>query len=105
VAALDGSGERAGRAAAALDELSARLATGLAAITSVLDPGLIVLAGDILQAGAEPQRSRLEAELHTIAIGRPRLTMCSVEGNPVLLGALHLALSVARKAIFGHTVA
>jgi predicted NBD/HSP70 family sugar kinase len=104
-AALAGSGERAGRASAALDELSARLATGLAAITSVLDPGLIVLAGDVLQAGGEPLRCRLEAELHAIAIGRPRLTMCSVEGNPVLLGALHLALSVARKAVFGRTVA
>ena len=114
VAALAGSGartartdrtDRAGRAAAALDELAARLATGLAAITSVLDPGLIVLAGDVLQAGGDPLRSRLESELHTIAIGRPRLLMCSAEGNPVLLGALHLALSVARKAVFGRTVA
>lgn len=105
VAAVGGPGERAARAGTALDELAARLATGLAAITSVLDPGLIVLAGDVLQAGAEPLRSRLEAELHTIAIGRPRLAMCSVEGNPVLLGALHLALSEARKAVFGRTVA
>jgi hypothetical protein len=30
--------------------------------------------------------------------------MCSAQGNPVLLGALHLALSVARKAVFGRTI-
>jgi predicted NBD/HSP70 family sugar kinase len=93
--------QRAERAAAALDELASRLATGLAAITAVLDPGLVVLAGDVLLAGAEPLRSRLQAELHTIGIGRPRLALCSADGNPVLLGALHLALSAARKAVFG----
>ena len=95
------SAGRAERAGAALDELASRLATGLAAITAVLDPGLVVLAGDVLLAGAEPLRSRLQAELHTIGIGRPRLELCSAEGNPVLLGALHLALSAARKAVFG----
>ncbi len=105
VAALGASGDRGQRAAAAVDELAARLATGLAVIGSVLDPGLVVLAGDVLQAGGEPLRSRIETELHTIAIGRPRLKICSVEGNPVLLGALHLALSAARKAVFGRTFA
>jgi predicted NBD/HSP70 family sugar kinase len=100
VAALAASGERAARAAAALDELAARLSTGLAAVTAVLDPGLIVLAGDVLQAGGEPLRSRIEAELGVIGIGRQRVRMCSVEGNPVLLGALHLALSAARRAVF-----
>jgi predicted NBD/HSP70 family sugar kinase len=95
------SAGRAERASAALDELASRLATGLAAITAVLDPGLVVLAGDVLLAGAEPLRSRLQAELHTIGIGRPRLELCSADGNPVLRGALHLALSAARKAVFG----
>src|SRR5262249_13243 len=93
VAALAAPAGRTARAAAALGELAGRLATGLAAVTAVLDPGLIVLAGGVLQAGGEPLRSRLEAELHTIAIGRPRLKLCSAEGNPMLLGALNLALS------------
>src|SRR5262249_11825388 len=79
VAALAAPPGRPARAAAALDELAGRLATGLAAVTAVLDPGLIVLAGGVLQAGGEPLRSRLEAELHTIAIGRPRLKLCSAE--------------------------
>jgi predicted NBD/HSP70 family sugar kinase/biotin operon repressor len=105
VQAPGGRPDRAERAGAALDEVAARVAVGLAVIDAVLDPGLVVLAGDVLQAGGEPLRSRVEAELHEIAIGRPRLAMCSVQGNPVLLGALHLALSAARKAVFGRTVA
>ena len=105
VTALPRPGERADRAGAALDEVAVRVATGLAIITSVLDPELIVLAGDVLQAGGEPLRSRIDTELHAIAISRPRVRVGSVEGNPVLLGALHLALSAARRAVFGPTVA
>src|SRR6266545_1445664 len=105
VTALPRPGERADRAGAALDQVAVRVATGLAVITSVLDPELIVLAGDVLQAGGEPLRSRIDTELHTIAISRPRVRVGSVEGNPVLLGALHLALSAARRAVFGPTVA
>jgi predicted NBD/HSP70 family sugar kinase len=101
VAALKQSGQRALRARAAMDELAARLATGLAAVTAVLDPGLIVLAGDIMHAGGEPLASRIQAELGVIAIGRPQVRVSSVEGNPVLLGAKHLALSAARDAVFG----
>src|SRR5690606_26643927 len=43
----------AGVAAAALREVAGRLAVGLAAITSVMDPALIVLAGAVPMAGGE----------------------------------------------------
>jgi predicted NBD/HSP70 family sugar kinase len=99
--ALDDGDERA---AAGLGELATRLATGLAAIVSVLDPELIVLAGDVPLAGGEPLRVLVEQELHTMTIPHPPLRLSSVDGNPVLTGALHLALGEAREEIFSSTV-
>jgi predicted NBD/HSP70 family sugar kinase len=92
------------RAAAALGELATRLATGLAAIVSVLDPELIVLAGEVPLSGGEPLRALLERELHTMTIPHPPLRLSSVDGNPVLAGALHLALGETREELFSSTV-
>jgi predicted NBD/HSP70 family sugar kinase len=92
------------RAAAGLGELATRLATGLAAIVSVLDPELIVLAGDVPLAGGEPLRALIEHELHTMTIPHPPLRLSSVGGDPVLTGALHLALGETREEIFSTTV-
>jgi predicted NBD/HSP70 family sugar kinase len=87
-----------------LRELATRLATGLAAIVSVLDPDLIVLTSDVARAGGEVLRGLVEAELCSLAIPRPTLVLSSVEGNPVRAGAIHAALAVARDAVFGSTV-
>ncbi|GLY76314.1 ROK family transcriptional regulator [Actinoallomurus iriomotensis] len=92
------------RARAGLEELATRLATGLAAIVSVLDPELIVLAGEVPLAGGEPLRSLVERELHTMTIPHPPLRLSSVDGNPVLAGALHLALGETREELFSSTV-
>jgi predicted NBD/HSP70 family sugar kinase len=92
------------RAVAALGELATRLATGLAAIVSVLDPELIVLAGEVPLSGGEPLRALLERELHTMTIPHPPLRLSSVDGNPVLAGALHLALRETREELFSSTV-
>jgi predicted NBD/HSP70 family sugar kinase len=92
------------RAAAGLGELATRLATGLAAIVSVLDPELIVLAGDVPLAGGEPLRALIEHELHTMTIPHPPLRLSSVGGDPILTGALHLALGETREEIFSTTV-
>jgi predicted NBD/HSP70 family sugar kinase len=92
------------RARAGLEELATRLATGLAAIVSVLDPELIVLAGDVPLAGGEPLRALVERELHTMTIPHPPLRLSSVDGNPVLAGALHLALGETREELFSSTV-
>jgi predicted NBD/HSP70 family sugar kinase len=99
--ALEGGDERA---AAGLGELATRLATGLTAIVSVLDPELVVLAGDVPLAGGEPLRVLVEQELHTMTIPHPPLRLSSVGGNPVLTGALHLALGDTREEIFSNTV-
>ncbi|GAA1712809.1 ROK family transcriptional regulator [Nonomuraea sp. AD125B] len=100
----DGAGQRADDARAGLRDIAARLAVGLAAVTSVVDPGLIVLTGGVVLSGGETLRELVEHELHALTIPRPRVRLSSVEGNPVLAGALDLALDTVREEVFGSTV-
>ncbi|MCK2243442.1 MULTISPECIES: ROK family transcriptional regulator [unclassified Crossiella] len=96
----------AGDAAATtgLREVAERLAVGLAEITAVLDPGLIVLAGGLALAGGEVLRELVELELHALTIPRPPLRLSTVEGNPVLAGALDLGLGQVRDELFGAAI-
>ncbi|MFC9649903.1 ROK family protein [Streptomyces sp. NPDC056937] len=77
-----------------------RLATGLASVTAVLDPELIVLAGGVTAAGGEPLRALVQAELAELAASRPRLLIGEVQHRPVLRGALESALSTTRDEVF-----
>lgn len=99
-----GGGQRADDARAGLRDIAARLAVGLAAITSVVDPGLIVLTGGVVLSGGETLRELIEHELHALTIPRPQVRLSSVDGNPVLAGALDLALATARDEVFRSTV-
>ncbi|MBQ1093624.1 ROK family transcriptional regulator [Streptomyces sp. B93] len=83
-----------------LDRYAERLATGLAALVAVLDPELIVLSGDVLVAGGEPLRTRLQSELADLAASRPRLALTAVPQAPVLRGALESALATTRDEVF-----
>ncbi|MFB6982829.1 ROK family transcriptional regulator [Streptomyces scopuliridis] len=77
-----------------------RLATGLASVTAVLDPELIVLAGGVTAAGGEPLRALVQAELAELAASRPRLLIGEVQHRPVLRGALESALATTRDQVF-----
>ncbi|MEX2972561.1 ROK family protein [Streptomyces sp. C184] len=77
-----------------------RLATGLAAVVAVVDPGLVVLSGAVPRAGGEALRALVEAEFTGLALPRPVLRLSRLDGNPVLLGALRTALAQAREAVF-----
>ncbi|MEY9967254.1 putative NBD/HSP70 family sugar kinase [Streptacidiphilus sp. MAP12-16] len=93
--------EAAGRGDdAVLTALARRLATGLAAIVAVVDPELVLLSGDIPQAGGEPLRALVQEELTGLAVPRPRLLISTVEGSPVVVGALQAALATARESVF-----
>ncbi|MFF2779420.1 ROK family transcriptional regulator [Streptomyces sp. NPDC058052] len=95
------AGDGAGAARAALGLVAARLAAGLASIVTVVDPGLVVLAGRLCAAGGEPLRALVERELRVLAHSRARIRLSAVTGNPVLAGALELALAAARDEVFG----
>ncbi|MFF7813095.1 ROK family protein [Streptomyces sp. NPDC007945] len=97
----DTAEEDATAARAGLVAVAARLAAGLASIVTVVDPGLVVLAGRLCAAGGEPLRALVERELRVLAHSRARVRLSAVTGNPVLAGALALALAEARDQTFG----
>lgn len=92
------------RAASAFRDVANRLATGLAAVVAVIDPDLVVLAGDVLLAGGHPLRELVEQELHTMTIPKPPLRLSTLEGNPVLSGALERAVTETRDRLFSAAV-
>ncbi|MEU7146662.1 ROK family transcriptional regulator [Streptomyces sp. NPDC045456] len=81
-------------------EVARRLTTGLAAVVAVVDPRLVVLSGEVAQAGGEPLRELVEGEFTGLALPRPELRLSNIEGNPILIGALRTALAEARNTVF-----
>jgi len=86
-----------------LDELADRLALGVAATCVVLDPPLVVLAGEVSQAGGPALAERVEREVAAITLVHPKVVITGVESEPVLHGALHTALDAVRDEVFGST--
>lgn len=83
-----------------LGQYAHRLATGLASVTAVLDPGLIVLSGGAVAAGGEILRCLIQSELAELAASRPRLVLGEIDRTPVLRGALERALADTRDEVF-----
>src|SRR5262249_19543065 len=88
------SGDR--RGGQFLDELAGRVATGVAAISVVLDPGLVVLSGEVGLAGGLPLASRVAAEVGRICPASREVLPTGVTGGPVLRGAILAAVELAR---------
>jgi predicted NBD/HSP70 family sugar kinase len=86
-----------------LDELARRLALGLSAACLVLDPALVVLAGEVGRAGGVALAHRVQQEVAAIAPVSPRVVVSEVPAEPVLHGALLTALDAARDEVFGST--
>ncbi|SDG92415.1 ROK family transcriptional regulator [Nonomuraea jiangxiensis] len=87
-----------------LDAVAARLAVGAAAVTVVLDPGLIVLSGEIGRAGGDRLAAKVQEAVARVCPSRPTVVATRVTGNPVLRGALVAALDQAREEVFSDTV-
>jgi predicted NBD/HSP70 family sugar kinase len=84
------------RGDALLAELAARVATGVAAVCVVLDPGLVVLGGEVGRAGDSGLAERVAAEVGRICPARPTVVPTGVTGGPVLRGAILAAVDQAR---------
>jgi predicted NBD/HSP70 family sugar kinase len=87
-----------------IDDLADRLAVGVAAVSVVLDPGLVVLSGDVGRAGGQRLAARVEEAVARVCPSRPTVAVTQVEGNPVLRGAIAAALARAREEVFSDTV-
>jgi predicted NBD/HSP70 family sugar kinase len=86
-------------ASAFLDELAERVAVGVASVCVVLDPGLVVLGGEVGRAGGTALASRVAAGVARICPARPRVVPTGVPGEPVLRGAMLAAVEQARAAL------
>ena len=82
-----------------LDELAQRVAVGVASVCVVLDPGLVVLGGEVGRAGGTALASRVAAAVAAICPARPRVVPTGVPGEPVLRGAMLAAVDQARAAL------
>ncbi|WP_329007723.1 ROK family transcriptional regulator [Micromonospora rifamycinica] len=87
-----------------LDELARRLALGVASTCVVLDPPLVVLAGEVGQAGGAALAERVQHEVAAITLVRPRVVPTGLTEEPILRGALRTALDAVRDEVFGSTV-
>ncbi|MEV1206661.1 ROK family transcriptional regulator, partial [Microbispora rosea] len=87
-----------------VEDLAGRLAVGVAAVSVVLDPGLVVLGGDVGRAGGGHLAERVEEAVARVCPSRPTVVATGVEGNPVLMGAIVAALDRAREEVFSDTV-
>jgi predicted NBD/HSP70 family sugar kinase len=102
------TGEEALRAAVAagakgdavLDELAHRVAIGVAAVCVVLDPSLVVLAGNVGQAGGRALADRVRAHVAKLAPVSPRVVPTEVGRDAVLRGALLTGVRTTREELF-----
>ncbi|MGV9243788.1 ROK family transcriptional regulator [Streptomyces sp. NPDC003710] len=83
-----------------LDALAERLAIGAASVTAVLDPGCVVLGGEVGQAGGRMLAGRVQERLVRMSPLRTEVRASALGGNAVLRGALLTARDGAQDDLF-----
>ncbi|WP_405009339.1 ROK family transcriptional regulator [Kitasatospora sp. NBC_01539] len=84
-----------------LDAYARRVALGAAAVCAVLDPGCIVLGGEIGRAGGPTLARRVEQRLAELLPLRTEVRAGTAGGGAVLAGAVLTAGDAARRDLFG----
>lgn len=84
-----------------LDALADRLAIGVASVVAVLDPGCVVLGGEVGQAGGETLATRVADRLRRMAPLPTQVRPSLLGGAAVLRGALLTARESAQAELFG----
>ncbi|MYW09004.1 ROK family protein, partial [Streptomyces sp. SID2563] len=95
-AALAGEGDSEGF----LGTLADRIALGAAAVASVLDPGLVLLSGEVGHAGGGALAALVEERLAAMSPLRTGVRAGLLGGTAVRRGALLAARDAAQEAIF-----
>ncbi|WP_026377741.1 ROK family transcriptional regulator [Aestuariimicrobium kwangyangense] len=88
-------------AARFLTELAARIAQTLVIPVSLLDPQLVVLAGDIGVAGGDRLAGLVTTSLHGLVDNRPEVTPATGRADAVRHGAVDAAVRQMQEEIFG----
>ncbi|MFD6920952.1 ROK family transcriptional regulator [Streptomyces sp. NPDC059944] len=87
-------------ATAFLDALADRLAIGAASVIAVLDPGCVVLGGEVGQAGGSALAERVERRLVRMSPLPTEVRASTLGGRAVLRGALLTARDGAQDELF-----
>jgi predicted NBD/HSP70 family sugar kinase len=90
----------AGAATGFLDALADRLAVGVAAVVAILDPGCLVLAGEVGQAGGADLAARVERRVRRMSPLPTEVRASGLGGGAVLRGALLTARERAQDELF-----
>ncbi len=87
-------------AARFLDALADRLAVGVASVVAILDPGCVVLGGEVGQAGGEDLAARVRDRVARMAPLPTAVRPTTLGGDAVLRGALLTARDRAQEELF-----
>jgi predicted NBD/HSP70 family sugar kinase/DNA-binding transcriptional ArsR family regulator len=82
-----------------LAALAERITVGLAAVVAVLDPPLVVLGGEVAQAGGVALRDAVTVAMRDIPTLETAVEITSVTDDAVLLGGLDAALAAVRESL------
>ncbi|WP_117214430.1 ROK family transcriptional regulator [Allorhizocola rhizosphaerae] len=82
-----------------LRELAERIALALAAVSAILDPPLVVLAGEVAQAGGAMLRDLVADAFHGATPLRTPIEVTALTDDAVLLGALDAGLRAVRDSL------
>ncbi|QWB26864.1 MULTISPECIES: ROK family transcriptional regulator [Streptomyces] len=83
-----------------LDALADRLAVGVASVVAILDPGCVVLGGEVGQAGGEELAGRVQDRIARISPLPTEVRTTTLGGDAVLRGALLTARDRAQDDLF-----
>jgi predicted NBD/HSP70 family sugar kinase len=90
----------AGGSADFLDALADRLAIGVASVVAILDPGCLVLGGEVGQAGGADLAARVESRVRRMSPLVTEVRASTLGGAAVLRGALLTARDRAQDDLF-----
>ncbi|MFF9810087.1 ROK family transcriptional regulator [Streptomyces coeruleorubidus] len=91
---------RALPAARFLDALADRLAVGVASVVAILDPGCVVLGGEVGQAGGDELAARVQDRIARMTPLPTEVRTTTLGGSAVLRGALLTARDRAQEELF-----
>ncbi|MGK5691843.1 ROK family transcriptional regulator [Streptomyces sp. URMC 128] len=87
-------------AARFLDALADRLAVGVASVVAILDPGCVVLGGEVGRAGGEELAARVQERIARMTPLPTEVRTTTLGGGAVLRGALLTARDRAQEELF-----
>ncbi|MFI0373875.1 ROK family transcriptional regulator [Actinomadura sp. 1N219] len=82
------------------EEFADRIVQGVFALVAVLDPGLVILGGDLGRAGGDRLAGLVAERLGRMSPASTEVRPSGVEGDTVLRGAVLTALDLARDDVF-----